>query len=92
MIHFIYHFIKDKKVTYTIKWRKVKQAKSYSNVNKECNLCLWEKYFIICKPDMSILNNRNDLVLGCRVTFKEISAKNCHNMINMIISFAANVT
>ena len=34
---------------YQIMWRKGKQARSYSNVNKKCNLCLWEKYFIICK-------------------------------------------
>jgi len=58
--------LKDKNVKYTIKWRKVKQAKSYSNVTKKCNLCLWEKYFIICKPEMSTLNNRNELISGCR--------------------------
>ena len=41
--------LKDKSISYNIKWRKVKQARSYSNVSKKCNLCLWEKYFIICK-------------------------------------------
>ena len=38
---------------YNIKWRKIKQASSYSNVTKRCNLCLWVKYFIICKPEMA---------------------------------------
>ena len=42
--------LKDKRISFNIKWRKVKQARLYSNVSKRCNLCLWEKYFIICKP------------------------------------------
>ena len=58
--------LKEKNVKYTIKWRKVKQVKLHTNVTKKCNLCLWEKYFIICKPEMSILNNRNELLSGCR--------------------------
>ena len=40
--------LKDQNIKFDIKWRKVKQARSYSNVTKKCNLCLWEKYFIIC--------------------------------------------
>jgi len=58
--------LKDRNVMYNIKWHKVKQARSYSNVSKRCNLCLWEKYFIICKPDMSTLNNRSKLISTCR--------------------------
>ena len=58
--------LKDKGISYKIKWRKVKQARSYSNVSKRCNLYLWEKYFIICKPEMSTLNNRNELISNCR--------------------------
>ena len=27
--------------------------------------CLWEKYFIICKPDLASLNKRNELI-SCR--------------------------
>ena len=58
--------LKDKNIQYNIKWRKIKQAPSYSNVTKKCNFCLWEKYFILCKPEMSSLNNRNELVSCCR--------------------------
>ena len=47
--------LKDKGIPYNIKWRNVKQARSYSSISKRCNLCLWEKYFIICKPEMSLL-------------------------------------
>ena len=52
--------LKDKKIDYLIKWRKGKRAKSYSNINKKCNLCLWEKYFIICRLEMSSLNSRDE--------------------------------
>ena len=58
--------LKDRNIMYNIKWRKVKQARSYSNVSKRCNLCLWGKYFIICKPEMSTLNNRSELTSICR--------------------------
>jgi len=58
--------LKERKINYQIKWRKVKQARSYSNVNKKCNLCLWKKYFIICKPEMSTLNHRNEMTSTCR--------------------------
>ena len=58
--------LKDRKINYELKWRKVKQARSYSNFNKRCNLCLCEKYFIICKPEMSTLNHRNELTSTCR--------------------------
>ena len=58
--------LKDKKVDYCIKWRIVRHARSYSNVTKKCNLCLWEKYYIICRPDLATLNNRNELVTSCR--------------------------
>lgn len=58
--------LKDKKVDYQIKWRIVRHARSYSNVTKKCNLCLWEKYYIICRPNMATLNNRNELVSSCR--------------------------
>ena len=58
--------LKDKSIPYNIKWRKVKQVRSYSNISKRCNLCLREKYFIIYKLDMSTLNNRSELIANCR--------------------------
>ena len=58
--------LKDKKVDYQISWRIVGHARSYSNVTKKCYLCLWEKYYIICRPNMATLNNRNELVSSCR--------------------------
>ena len=35
-----------------------------------CNLCLWEKYFIICRADLASLNKRNELVTSCRYARK----------------------
>ena len=58
--------LKDQKIAYQIKWRKIKQARSYSNVSKRCNLCLWEKNFILRRPEMSTLNSRTELASGCR--------------------------
>ena len=58
--------LKDKKTDYQIRWWSIRHARSYSNVTKKCNLCLWEKYYIICRPNMATLNNRNELVSSCR--------------------------
>ena len=67
--------LKDKSILYNIKWWKVKQARSYSNVSKRCNLCLWKKYFITCKPEMSTLNNRSGLISNCRHSKKFLLKK-----------------
>ena len=58
--------LKGQSVKYNIKWKKVKQARLYSNVNKKCNLCLWEKYFIICQPNTATLSKRSELTSYCR--------------------------
>ena len=39
---------------------------SYNSSSKRCNLCLKEKLLIICRPDLSSLNKRNELVSSCR--------------------------
>ena len=31
-------------------------------ISKTCNLCLKEKFLIICQPDLSSLYKRNELV------------------------------
>jgi hypothetical protein len=58
--------LKDQNTEYQIKWKQVKQAKSYTNTSKKCNLCLWEKYYIICKQETATLNKRNELMSECR--------------------------
>ncbi len=58
--------LKDKNIDYSIKWKIIARSNAYSTSTKKCNLCLKEKYFIICKPQMATLNNRNELVSECR--------------------------
>ena len=49
-------------------------ARAWSSaINKKCNLCLWEEFFIICKPEMSIRNHRNELTSICRHSKKCLS-------------------
>jgi hypothetical protein len=63
--HYVWK-LKDNNTPYEIKWKLITRAQSYSTTSKLCNLCLKEKYFIICKPDMATLNNRNELASECR--------------------------
>ena len=37
-------------------WRILKHESSYNPTSNRCNLYLWEKYFIICKPDLASLH------------------------------------
>ena len=58
--------LKDSKTDFRISWKILKHATPYNPASNRCNLCLWEKYFIICRPDLSTLNKRNELVTSCR--------------------------
>ena len=57
--------LKDQDIQYNIKWRKIKYAQSYSD-------------FILCKPEMSSLNNRNELTSCCRDSRKFLLKKGHH--------------
>ena len=56
-------------VAYSRLCRLLKQSIAYKPPSKRCNLCLWEKYFIICKPHLPTLNHRHQLVSSCRHMF-----------------------
>ena len=58
--------LKDSNIQFSIKWSILRKCKSYSNISKRCNLCLHEKYIIICQPQKCTLNKRNELVSTCR--------------------------
>ena len=58
--------LKEANVNFQISWKILKHAASYNPVSERCNLCLWEKYFIICRPELATLNRRNELVSSCR--------------------------
>ena len=44
--------------------------------SKRCNLCLKEKLLIICRPELSTLNKRNELVSSCRHRNKTLLRNN----------------
>ena len=62
---YIWH-LQANNINYNIKWRILKRARPYNPISKRCNLCLWEKYFIVFKPEMASLKKRNELVSSCR--------------------------
>ena len=43
--------LKDNNKPFDIKWRIIKQCRPYSNVSNKCNLCLFEKFIIICRKN-----------------------------------------
>ena len=54
--------LKDNRKDFHIQWKIVCQANPYNNVTKKCNLCLAEKYYIICHPGMASLNKRTEFL------------------------------
>ena len=58
--------LKDKSTDYRINWRILDKARSYSNRTKRCNLCILEKYYIVCHPDKATLNQKCGLINSCR--------------------------
>ena len=41
--------LQDSNKPLQIKWKVLKKCKPYSNISQKCNLCLYEKFIIICK-------------------------------------------
>ena len=42
--------LKDNNIDYSISWRIISSSSSYNSSSKRCNLCLKEKFLIICRP------------------------------------------
>ena len=57
--------LKDAKKPFEIKWKVLKRCRPYNNVSKKCNLCLHEKFVIICRKDLCSLNKQNELASSC---------------------------
>jgi hypothetical protein len=56
----------DSNITYNVSWKILTHAKPYCTISGRCNLCISEKYFIICRPGLCSLNSRNELASTCR--------------------------
>ncbi|KAL9959196.1 hypothetical protein ACROYT_G036291 [Oculina patagonica] len=68
--------LKDNNIDHSISWRIISSCSSYNSSSKRCNLCLKEKLLIICRPDLSSLNKRNELVSSCRHRNKALLCNN----------------
>jgi len=58
--------LKDSNIDHSISWCVISSSSSYNSSSRRCNLCLKEKFLIICRPNLSSLNKRNELVSSCR--------------------------
>ena len=67
---------KDNKIEHFISWRILSSHSPYNSSSKRCNLCLKEKFLIICRPELSTLNKRNELVSSCRHRNKALLRNN----------------
>ena len=68
--------LKDSNIDYSISWNIISSSSSYNSSSKRCNLCLREKFLIICRPDLSSLNKLNELVSSCRHRSKALLRNN----------------
>ena len=48
--------LKDKNINFTLKWKILARASTYSPISNVCNLCCKEKYFILFHPNMCSIN------------------------------------
>ena len=68
--------LKDNNIEHFISWRILASHSPYNSSSKRCNLCLKEKLLIICRPELSTLNKRNELVSSCRHRNKTLLCNN----------------
>ena len=61
-----YWEIKNSKGTPTISWKVLTSVRAYENGQKNCNLCLTEKLFIMKNRDKNLLNSRSEISAKCR--------------------------
>ena len=68
---------KDDKIETNIKWEILKKTCKYKSGTGKCNLCLYEKLFILKDNTGSLLNNKTELMGKCphRRKWKLLSTK-----------------
>ena len=68
--------LKDRGVTYEIKWKIVKLSRAYSPVTQTCRLCFDEKLLILKNSkDPTFLNKRDELFSKCRHRLRHLLCK-----------------
>ena len=68
--------LKDNNIAHFISWRILSSRSPYNSSSKRCNLYLKEKFLIICRPELSTLNKRGELVSPCRHRNKALLRNN----------------
>ena len=53
--------LQDEKSEYDVSWKIMGRAKKYDPATGVCHLCLKEKYFIIFKPELATINERDEI-------------------------------
>ena len=58
--------LKDAGLTYDIKWSIERRCAPYRSGSRRCDICISEKAVIAMADPVSMLNNRSEIVSGCR--------------------------
>ena len=58
--------LKERNITYNIKWKIMAKCQPYVCGAKQCNLCIAEKYAILMSDPKITLNKRTELIGKCR--------------------------
>ena len=53
--------LKDTKTEFAVTWKVMARARPYSNVTKRCNLCITEKFYIMCKLGAGTLKKKKSM-------------------------------
>ena len=62
--------LKGNNIDHSISWRIISSSSSYNSSRKRCNICLKEKFLIICRPDLSSFNKRNEHASSCKALLR----------------------
>ena len=58
--------LQKKRENYNIKWSIIRKSIPYRTGSKKCDLCLWEKYYILHSDKERFLNKRDEILNKCR--------------------------
>ena len=58
--------LKDKNISYSIKFKQLAQAPAFNPVTGICRLCLTESYYIMFHPEGANINSRTEFFSACR--------------------------
>ena len=78
--------LKDKNINYSLKWKIIDRGRAYQPAGNNCGLCDLEKFYIISRPELANLNQRNELATSCR------HRKNIYSATNKLILTKFKIT